>query len=81
MDHAAASPQDPSDARCAPALLEQLRTHLRTRHSFAMHLSQAGYDIRTVRELPGHADVNTTMIYTQVLNKGGRGIPSLLDAL
>lgn len=66
------------DAALAAKIDKRVGCHT-FRHSFATHLFQNGYDIRTVQELLGHKDVKTTMIYTHVLNRGGLAVRSPLD--
>ena len=76
--HATALQRAVGDAARRAGVVQRVGCHT-FRHSFATHLLESGYDIRTVQELLGHRDVSTTMLYTHVLNKGGLGVRSPLD--
>lgn len=78
--HASVIQRAMSEAVKASGITKRATCHT-LRHSFATHPLQDGYDIRTVQELLGHRDVATTMIYTHVLNRGGRGVRSPADRL
>jgi len=79
-EHASALQKAVKAAARKVALFKPVGPHT-LRHSFATHLLEDGYDIRTIQELLGHQDVSTTMIYTHVLNRGGKGVTSPSDRL